>query len=89
MSMDQLQTVVAIADTGALTRAARSLHITQPPLTRRLAALEDELGVKLFERMGRGMRPTAAGERFVARARAILAACEAAASEARRGEPAW
>ncbi len=78
MSVEQLQTVVAIADEGALTRAARRLCISQPPLTRRLAALEDEIGVALFERLPRGMRPTAAGERFVGHARAILDAMAAA-----------
>lgn len=76
MSIEQLETVVAIADEGALIRAARRLHLTQPPLTRRLQALEDELGVTLFDRLPRGMRPTAEGERFVHHARAILSAVE-------------
>lgn len=78
MSFEQLETVVAIADEGALVRAARRLHITQPPLTRRLQALEDELGVTLFERLPRGMRLTPAGGRFVDHARAILAAVDRA-----------
>lgn len=57
-------------------RAARRLHISQPPLTRRLRALEDKLGAQLFERGARGMNPTAAGLRFVERARVILAAVD-------------
>lgn len=77
MSLEQLQTVVAIADEGALVRAARRLHISQPPLTRRLQALEDELGTQLFERLPRGMRPTPTGERVIAQARGILAAVDA------------
>lgn len=77
MSVEQLETVVAIAEEGALVRAARRLHISQPPLTRRLAALEDELGVVLFERLPRGMHPTEAGAEVVERARQILAAIEA------------
>lgn len=76
MSLEQLQTVVAIADEGALVRAARRLRISQPPLTRRLQALEDELGAELFVRLPRGMRPTPAGERVIAQARGILAAVE-------------
>jgi DNA-binding transcriptional LysR family regulator len=78
MSLEQLETVVAIAEEGALTRAARRLHISQPPLTRRLRALEDELGALLFERSARGMTPTPAGAAFLPRARAILASVEAA-----------
>ncbi|TNE86339.1 MAG: LysR family transcriptional regulator [Deltaproteobacteria bacterium] len=76
MSLEQLETVVAIAEEGALVRAARRLHISQPPLTRRLQALEHELGTVLFERLPRGMRPTPAGERVVAEARQILAAVD-------------
>ena len=80
MSLEQLETVVAIAEEGAVVRAARRLHVSQPPVTRRLASLEDELGVVLFERLPRGMRPTPEGEVFVAHARSILHAL----SEARR-----
>lgn len=76
MSVEQLQTVVAIAEEGALVRAALRLHISQPPMTRRLAALEDELGVTLFERLPRGMRPTPAGRELVRRARLILASVD-------------
>lgn len=57
-------------------RAARRLNISQPPLTRKLKALEDELGAPLFERSARGMTPTPAGLRFVGLARAILASVE-------------
>ncbi|MCB9759532.1 MAG: LysR family transcriptional regulator [Alphaproteobacteria bacterium] len=78
MSLDQLETVVAIAEEGAVVRAARRLHLTQPPVTRRLQALEDELGVQLFERLPNGMRPTDAGRRFLSHARAILGAVERA-----------
>ncbi len=76
MSLEQLETVVAIAEEGALVRAARRLHISQPPLTRRLQALEDELGVRLFEREPRGMSLTPPGERFLVQARQILQAVE-------------
>jgi LysR family transcriptional regulator, nitrogen assimilation regulatory protein len=90
MSLDQLRAVVTIAETGTLVRAARRLHISQPPLTRKVRALEEELGVELFERGARGMRPTPAGEVLLDRARVILADVERVAEEARalaRGSP--
>lgn len=76
MSLDQLRAVVVIAEEGALVRAARRLHISQPPLTRKLRALEDELGVALFERAARGMTPTPAGTQLLEDARAILTAVD-------------
>lgn len=85
MSLDQLQAVVTIAEEGTLIRAARRLHISQPPLTRKVAALEDELGVRLFERSGRGMALTSAGAVFVGEATAILDAVKRAAETARGG----
>jgi DNA-binding transcriptional LysR family regulator len=83
MSLDQLRTVVAIADEGTMTAAAEKLHISQPPLSRQLAGLEDELGTRLFERFPRGMRLMPAGETFVAHARHILAAVDAAITAVR------
>lgn len=79
MSVEQLETVVAIAEEGALVRAARRLHLTQPPVSRRLATLEEELGAVLFERLPRGMRPTPEGVVFVEHARQILSAIQRAA----------
>ena len=78
MSVEQLQTVVAIAEEGTLVAAARRLHLTQPPVTRRLQALEDELGVRLFVRRPRGMALTPSGRTFVDHARLILGAIDAA-----------
>ena len=81
MSLDQLRAVVTIAEVGTVVRAARRLHISQPPLTRKVRALEDELGVELFERGVHGMRPTPAGEALVGRARGILAEVDRLAAE--------
>jgi len=81
VSFEQLETFVAIAEEGAVRRAARRLHISQPPLTRQLHALEDELGVSLFRRTARGMELLPAGERFLGRARRILAERECALRE--------
>ena len=85
MSLDQLAAVVTIAEEGTVGRAARRLHISQPPLTRKLAALEDELGVRLFDRRPQGMTLTPVGEVFVGEATAILAAVGKAATIGRRG----
>ena len=55
-----------------MTRAAEHLHVAQPSLSQALRAFEDELGVKLFDRVGRGLRLTSAGEALVGPARQIL-----------------
>lgn len=59
-------------------RAARRLHIAQPPLSRQIRALEDELGTPLFARTPRGMRLLETGERFLTHARGILASVDVA-----------
>ena len=67
-----LRLVVAVADYGSLTRAGNVLHLTQSALSHQLTDLETQLGVRLFERLGKRMEPTAAGERLIARARIAL-----------------
>src|SRR5258708_32621936 len=68
--------------TRHFTRAAARLNLSQPPLSRQLAALEAALGVTLIDRSPRSVKLTAAGERFYADAKAILAALDLAARNA-------
>jgi DNA-binding transcriptional LysR family regulator len=81
MSLVQLESFVTVAQTEHVGRAAKLLHMSQPPLTRRIKSLEDELGVQLFERLPRGMRLLPAGERLLQHAREILGAVARARDE--------
>ncbi|WP_144139413.1 LysR family transcriptional regulator [Paraburkholderia sp. BCC1884] len=78
-----LRYFVTLAETRHFGRAAARLNLSQPPLSRQLAALEANLGVTLIERSPRSVTLTAAGERFYADAKAILVAMEQAVSNAR------
>ncbi|MGI5131321.1 LysR family transcriptional regulator [Pseudonocardia sp. CA-107938] len=73
MDLRHLRCLVAIVDAGGFTGAAAELDTTQPSVSRTLAALEDELGVRLLRRTSREIVLTEAGERVLARARRVLA----------------
>lgn len=73
MELYQLKTFVAIAREGSLTRAAERVFTSAPAVSAQLKALEDELGVKLFERTPRGMSPTEAGVSLLEEAERTLA----------------
>lgn len=83
LKIRHLVLVTAIADEGTLVRAAESLHITQPVVTRGLREVEDLLGVPLFERLPRGVVPTQYGLAFIERARSVLAELRTAGEEVR------
>lgn len=79
----QLRYFVAVAEDLHFGHAARRLHISQPPLSQQIAALEDDLGVKLFFRTKRKVEITPAGQQFLKDARAILSDMDKAAEHAR------
>jgi len=83
MEMHQLRYAVAVARTGNFSRAAEHCHVSQPSLSQQIQKLEAELGERLFDRLKRRARLTAAGERFLVRATRILEEAEAARREAR------
>jgi LysR family transcriptional regulator, nitrogen assimilation regulatory protein len=81
MELRQLTALIAIAETGSITRAADRLRVVQPAVTRQLQALERELGVELFVRTRKGMRATPAGEVILDRARRALTELERGRAE--------
>ena len=73
MDLRHLRAFATIVDAGGFARAVASLRLSQPALSRQIGALEAELGVRLFDRIGRGVRLTAEGEDLLRRARRLLA----------------
>ena len=69
LDLDQLQTFVAIADTGSFTRAADEVHRTQSAVSMQMRRLEERIGKPLFEKDGRSNRLTEEGERLLSYAR--------------------
>ncbi|HMM85323.1 LysR family transcriptional regulator [Azohydromonas sp.] len=73
MTLVQLRHLVALAQSGSFSKAAQAQFLTQPALSRSIRALEDELGVPLFDRVGRRVEPTPVGREMLARAHQLLA----------------
>ncbi|WP_336367503.1 LysR family transcriptional regulator [Marinobacter sp. C2H3] len=84
MELRHLRYFVAVAEARNLTRAAETLFIAQPPLTRAIKQLEEEVGVQLFVRKPRGLELTPGGEFFLEQARQILERVSISVDETRR-----
>lgn len=78
MELHQIRYFCAIVDSGSFSRAALLTHVSQPSLSQQIRKLEDELGARLFDRLGRSVRLTDLGQTFLPRARAVLRELEAA-----------
>ncbi|MCE1162675.1 MAG: LysR family transcriptional regulator [Thiomonas sp.] len=84
MDLRHLRYFVAVAEERHFSRAAQRLHVSQPPLSQQIQALEAELGVPLFTRGRGGVQRTAAGDALLPLARGILDAVEHAMTQTRR-----
>src|SRR5215471_13292249 len=86
VTLRQLFYFVTVAEERQFSRAAERLHISQPPLTQRIQALERDLGVQLFTRMGNQIELTEAGRAVLVEAKTILAQAERVQEVARRAK---
>jgi DNA-binding transcriptional LysR family regulator len=89
MDVVQLKTLIHVAELGSLSKASDRLHVAQPALSRQIRQLEKELGVYLFERHGRGMEITAAGQDVLEHATRIMDELEAIRSAVAGGRSAF
>lgn len=87
MNLSQLQSLIALAETGSFTEAAYAVNLTQSAVSHALSTLESELGVTLLERNRKGVTAlTSAGEKILPHARALLAQAEAIEQEAKAAQ---
>ncbi|MBA3545918.1 MAG: LysR family transcriptional regulator [Nannocystis sp.] len=84
MDIYQLKTFVAVAREGSITRASELVHLSQPAVSAHIKAIEDALGLTLFDRTPRGMSLTREGERLLAKAEQTLGAHQELMDEATR-----
>ena len=85
MDLDAVRTFVAVVDAGRFQKAADELSITQQAVSKRIAALEKDLGARLFTRAARGAQLTLDGQAFLPHARDLLRVEERAAASVRPG----
>ncbi|MHC5009313.1 MAG: LysR family transcriptional regulator, partial [Planctomycetota bacterium] len=86
MELRQLQSLREVVREGSFTAAARSLHMTQPAVSLHIKALEQEVGARLMERDGRGVRLTAAGKVLLQTAETVLGSTDEAVRRIREME---
>ena len=84
MELRHLRYFAAVAAFENVRRAAETLHVAQPAVSRQLRDLESELEVALFDRVGRGLKLTRAGEAYLVKVRLILAEVDSAGQQAKR-----
>jgi len=91
MQMQHILSLVALSEAGSLRSAAASLGCSQPGLTKNLRQIEDELGVRLFQRTSRGVIPTKIGQLVLARTRTIATDIRTPSGGGRTDQrrPAW
>ncbi len=88
MDLRRVRTFVTVAELGTVSKAALRLHIAQPALSRQIGDLEEELGLKLFDRVGRRLVLSSAGEQLLGDCRSLLGHSDAVGEHAqllRRG----
>jgi DNA-binding transcriptional LysR family regulator len=89
MDLRHVRTFVTVAEVGTVSRAAERLHVAQPALSRQIANLEDELGLRLFDRVARRLLLTSEGEQLLNDCRGLLNYARAVGEQAqvlRRGD---
>ncbi|MFE2675021.1 LysR family transcriptional regulator [Streptomyces hygroscopicus] len=85
MDIEAVRTFVAVVEAGQFQKAAADLSVTQQAVSKRIAALERDLGVRLFTRVPRGAEPTIDGQAFLPHARELLRVAERAVASVRTG----
>src|SRR5262249_61508829 len=80
VELRHLRYLIGIVDAGGMARASQRLHVSQPTLSRQMRDLEEELRVRLFNRVGRTLELTAEGRDLVAHSRRVVAEAEALAA---------
>jgi len=83
MDLRQLRTFVVVAEAGGFAAAQQQLRLSQPAASRQIQALEGELGIPLFDRVGRGIKLTSEGEDLLRRGRRLLQDAESFGERAR------
>lgn len=89
MDIRAVECLLAVAEQGSLRRAAQMLGITQPALTKMVRRIEDEAGARLFDRTGRGVRATVAGEVMLRHARNLRVSLRASTVEIAALKTGW
>ena len=72
MTLVQLRHFISLAQTGSFSKSAEAMHLTQPALSRSIRAIEDELGLPLFDRIGRRSELTPFGRQVLQRAQRLV-----------------